>query len=117
MYHWVNFVWSASSNYLNQFWVIVHYTPRKNPHEKEIWIKLLVNISIEGCDISMFILIIARNGGSHSVCDFKSNTLMLWQNGRRFARILKTFLNINELKKMYVNFTEIRSSYGVSALV
>ena len=32
VHHWVNVVWSASSNYLNQFWVIAHYTPRnKSP--------------------------------------------------------------------------------------
>ena len=28
MHHWVNVVWSVSSNYLNQFWVVAHYTPR-----------------------------------------------------------------------------------------
>ena len=32
MRHWVHVVWSVSSNYLNQFWVIAHYTPRnKSP--------------------------------------------------------------------------------------
>ena len=30
--HWLNVVWTASSSYLNQFWVIAHYTPRnKSP--------------------------------------------------------------------------------------
>ena len=33
-----------------------------------------VNISIEGCDISMFFLVIVRNGCSTSVCDFHSVT-------------------------------------------
>ena len=31
MHHWFNVVWSASSNYLNQFRVIAHYTPRNKP--------------------------------------------------------------------------------------
>ena len=37
MHHWVNVVWSSSSNYLNQFWVIAHYTPRnKSPRKWEL---------------------------------------------------------------------------------
>ena len=73
MHHWVNVVWSASSNYLNQFWFIVHYTPRNKSRENENWI-ILVSILIEGCDISMFILVTVRNGYSHSVCNFHSLT-------------------------------------------